>query len=153
MVICRPLHYQLLMKWSVCYSLTAYVWFFSFMINVVPSLAMPLKLCYRNQINHFMCEILPVTKLSCTDISMNELEIFCLTFVSLLPPFILILFSYAYVISSVLKICSAGQYKAFSTCASHVVVVFLFFSTGMFTYFGPSAQYSSNQEKYVSVFM
>ncbi|CAI9562582.1 unnamed protein product [Staurois parvus] len=45
-----PLHYRLLMKWSVCYSLTAFAWFFSFMINVVPSLATPLKLCHENRI-------------------------------------------------------------------------------------------------------
>nr|DBA25550.1 TPA: hypothetical protein GDO54_009926 [Pyxicephalus adspersus] len=74
--ICRPLHYRLLMKWSLCYGLTIFVWLFSFMINMVPSLFTPLKLCYQNQINHFMCEILGVTRLSCVDISMNELEIF-----------------------------------------------------------------------------
>ncbi|XP_018427474.1 PREDICTED: olfactory receptor 2B6-like [Nanorana parkeri] len=123
--ICRPLHYHHLMKWRVCYCLTAFVWFFSFMIIIVPALATPPKLCDQNQINHFMCEVLAVIKLS---------------------------FSYAYIISSVLKIHSAGQYKAFSTCTSHAVVVFLFFGTGMLTYFGPRSQYSSNQNKYVSVF-
>ncbi|XP_073418055.1 olfactory receptor-like protein OLF3 [Dendrobates tinctorius] len=150
--ICRPLHYPILMRWSVCYQLIAFMWVFSFMINVFPSLLVPLKLCHRNQINHFMCELLAITKLSCEDIHFNEVGIFSISFFSLLLPFVLILVSYICILSSVLLIRSAGRSKAFSTCTSHVTVVLLYFGTAMFTYFGPSSQYSSNREKYTSIF-
>ncbi|KAG9471540.1 hypothetical protein GDO78_014396 [Eleutherodactylus coqui] len=150
--ICRPLHYPILMRWNVCYQLIAFVWIFSFMIYIFPSLLVPLKLCNRNQINHFMCELLAVTRLTCEDIHFNEMGIFSISFVSLLLPFVLILVSYVCILSSVLMMRSAGRSKAFSTCSSHVIVVILFFGTGMFSYFGPSCQYSSNQDKYTSIF-
>ncbi|KAM3931060.1 olfactory receptor 2G3-like [Leptodactylus fuscus] len=150
--ICRPLHYPVQMRWSVCYRLTAFVWIFSFMIYIFPSLLMPITLCNRNQINHFMCELLAVLKLSCGDLYMNELVIFSTSFISLLLPFMFIIISYLCIISSVLKIRTSARYKAFSTCTSHIIVVALYFGTGMVTYFGPSSQYSSNQEKYISIF-
>nr|DBA25545.1 TPA: hypothetical protein GDO54_009921 [Pyxicephalus adspersus] len=149
--ICHPLHYPVMMRWSVCYQLTAFVWILSFVVCVVPSLSMPMSLCY-NEINHFMCEMLAVVKITCGDIGLSELMIFFLSFVSLLLPFIFILISYVCIIYSVLKIKSAGRSKAFSTCTSHITVVGLLFGTGMLMYFGPSSQYSSNREKYVSVF-
>ncbi|KAG8552271.1 hypothetical protein GDO81_006457 [Engystomops pustulosus] len=150
--ICRPLRYPVLMRWSICYQLVAFAWVCSFMIYVFPTLLVPLKLCNRNQINHFMCELLAVTKLTCEDIHFNEVGIFSISFVSLLLPFLLILVSYICILSSVLGIRGAERSKAFSTCTSHVIVVILFFGTGMFTYFGPSSNYSSDQDKYVAIF-
>lgn len=150
--ICRPLHYQVTMRWSVCYWLTAFVWMLSFMIYILPSLAMPMTLCNRNQINHFMCELLAVIKLSCGDIYLNELVIFSISFISLLLPFLLIILSYILIISSVLKIRSAKRYKAFSTCTSHIIVVVLYFGTGMLAYFSPSSVYTTDRVKFVSVF-
>ncbi|KAM3931052.1 olfactory receptor 2A12-like [Leptodactylus fuscus] len=122
--ICRPLHYPVVMRWSVCFHLTAFVWIFSFMICVIPSVFTPMPLCYPNLINHFMCEILAIVKLACGDIRLT----------------------------SVMKIKSAGRSKAFSTCSSHITVVALFFGTGMSMYFGPSSEYSSDREKYLSIF-
>ncbi|XP_018427473.1 PREDICTED: olfactory receptor 2A5-like [Nanorana parkeri] len=150
--ICRPLHYTVLMRWSVCYILTAFMCTASFVIYLLPSLLMPLELCYPNQINHFVCEVLAVIKLACGNIYLSELVIFSTSFISLLLPFVFIIVSYVCIICSVLKVHSAGRSKAFSTCTSHISVVSLFFGTSMIMYFGPSSQYSSNQQKYVSLF-
>ncbi|KAM3931050.1 olfactory receptor 5AR1-like [Leptodactylus fuscus] len=152
LAICRPLHYPVLMRWSICYWLTAFVGLLGFIIFVLPSLLMPVPLCYPNQVNHFMCEVLAVLKLACDKIYMSELVIFYSSFISLFLPFLFIIISYTCIIASVLKIRSAGRLKAFSTCTSHISVVVLFFGTGMTMYFGPSSMYSSNQEKYISVF-
>ncbi|XP_073418051.1 olfactory receptor 5AP2-like [Dendrobates tinctorius] len=150
--ICRPLHYPVVMRWSTCFHLTAFVWIFSFMTCIIPSLFTPMKLCYPNLINHFMCELLAILKLACGDIHLSAILIFSISFISLLMPFMLIIISYICIIASVLKIKSAGRSKAFSTCTSHITVVALFFGTGMFMYFGPSSEYSSDREKYVSIF-
>nr|DBA25558.1 TPA: hypothetical protein GDO54_009934 [Pyxicephalus adspersus] len=149
--ICQPLHYPLLMRWSICYRLTAMIFFLSFMMCIFPSIFTPVVLC-GNRINHFMCEILAILTLSCDNISSNEAVIFSISFLSLFFPFILIIISYACILSSVLKIQSAGRAKAFSTCSSHLAVVGLYFGTVMLMYFGPSSQYSTNQEKYSSIF-
>ncbi|XP_073529510.1 olfactory receptor 5AR1-like [Phyllobates terribilis] len=149
--ICRPLHYSVLMRWSFCYRLVSLVFISSFMLTIFPSTFSPLTMCY-NRINHFMCEMLAIITLSCEDISYSERNIFFISFITLLLPLMLILMSYAAIISSVLKIRSAGRSKAFSTCTSHLGVVALYFGTVMLMYFGPSSMYSTDQEKYSSIF-
>ncbi|KAM3931051.1 olfactory receptor 2A12-like [Leptodactylus fuscus] len=150
--ICRPLYYPVHMRWSVCHRLIAVVWIYSFMTTVVPSLLMPMRACNPNQINHFACEVLAVIKLSCDSTHSNDVVILFLSFFSLLLPFVFIILSYSFIISSVLKIQSAGRSKAFSTCSSHLTVVVLFYGTAMVMYLGPSSHYLPNQAKYTSVF-
>ncbi|KAM3931047.1 olfactory receptor 2K2-like [Leptodactylus fuscus] len=150
--ICRPLNYLIIMRWSICYELLAFVWVSSFFTTVVPSLFMPIRICNPNQINHFVCEVLPVVKLSCHSTHQSETATFFLTFIVILFPFLFILLSYFFIISSILKIHSAARSKAFSTCSSHLTVVALLYGTALVTYFGPSSRNTSNQEKYVSVF-
>lgn len=150
--ICHPLHYPMLMRWAMCCRLAALVWIMSFLISVVPSLLMPMKACNPNRVNHFMCEVIAVIKLSCENIYLNEVVIFSISFFTLLLPFLFIIITYICIISSVLKIQSVERSKAFSTCTSHIIVVVMFYSTAMVMYFGPSSQYSTDQEKYISVF-
>ncbi|XP_072000320.1 olfactory receptor 2A5-like [Engystomops pustulosus] len=152
MAICHPLNYPVLMRWVVCYRLVVFVWIMSFLISVVPSLLMPMNVCNPNKINHFMCEVIAVIKLSCDNIYMNQLVIFSMSFFTFLFPFSFIIVTYGFIISSVLKIQSVERSKAFSTCTSHIIVVVMFYCTAMVMYFGPSSQYSTDQEKYISVF-
>ncbi|PIO27539.1 hypothetical protein AB205_0010170 [Aquarana catesbeiana] len=42
--------------------------------------------------------------------------------------------------------------KVFSTCTSHLTVVFMYYGSFMFNYFGPSAYYNFPGDKVVSVF-
>lgn len=149
--ICQPLHYPILMRWSMCYKLTALIFVASFLMCTLPSLTSPISVCH-NQINHFMCELLAILKLSCGNIFSNELMIFSISFISLLLPLVLILISYICILASVLKMQSSGRSKAYSTCSSHLAVVGLYFGTAMLMYFGPSSQYSTDQEKYSSIF-
>ncbi|KAM3931068.1 olfactory receptor 8U9-like [Leptodactylus fuscus] len=149
--ICHPLRYPILMRWGNCYRLVALLFIVTFMLCTFPSILSPITICF-NQINHFMCEMLAFIKLSCDDITSNELQVFSVSFITLLLPLLLILLSYAAIIYSVLKIRSAGRSKAFSTCTSHLTVVALYFGTAMLMYFGPASMYSTDQEKYSSIF-
>ncbi|XP_073529515.1 olfactory receptor 2A7-like [Phyllobates terribilis] len=152
LAICLPLHYHVLMKWSMCHRFTALIWIFGLLLIILPSLLMPVALCNPNQINHFMCESLAVLHLSCDRNYSKEYVIFLLSFITILLPFTFIVISYVCIIISVLKIHSAERAKAFSTCTSHLTVVAMYFGTGMVTYLGPSQEKSSNQGKYVSIF-
>ncbi|KAG9468273.1 hypothetical protein GDO78_023112 [Eleutherodactylus coqui] len=149
--ICRPLHYPVLMRRSICYCLTGLLWIISFMVFILPALLMPIDLCYPNHINHFMCEVLAVMQLACDIIYLNELVMFVTTFIALFLPFVFIIVSYACIVSLALKIHSTGRSKAFSTCTSHIIVVILFYGTAIIVYFGASSQYSTNQGKYFSL--
>ncbi|XP_056659725.1 olfactory receptor 5B17-like [Monodelphis domestica] len=63
------------------------------------------------------------------------------------------IFSYLLIFITILKIRSAnGRQKAFSTCASHLTAVFIFYGTCTFMYFQPSSSYSMDSDKMVSVF-
>ncbi|KAM4771270.1 olfactory receptor 5AP2-like [Rhinophrynus dorsalis] len=150
--ICHPLYYHVLMSWKICYKMTAMIFIMSFVMADVPSLAMPVTFCFSNRINHFMCDILAVLKLACGDLHSSELLIFSFSFITLLLPFGLIIVTYLCIISSVLKMHSVGRSKAFSTCTSHVTVVVLYFGSAMIMFFGPPSNYSSDLQKYISIF-
>ncbi|KAG8549032.1 hypothetical protein GDO81_023056, partial [Engystomops pustulosus] len=148
--ICRPLHYPIVMRWSNCFRLTALVWILTFIILILPSIGKPPKLCYPNQINHFMCEALAVTQLSCENTHSSEVIVIT-CFLVLFIPFLFIIASYICILTSILKMKSTRSAKAFSTCTSHVTVVVLFYGTSVVMYFGPSSDYSTKYGKYFSV--
>ena len=63
-----------------------------------------------------------------------------------------ILYSYSKIVSSILGISSAqGKYKAFSTCASHLSVVSLFYCTVLGVYLSSAATHSSQSSAVASV--
>lgn len=60
--------------------------------------------------------------------------------------------SYAHILATVLRILGwAGRRKAFSTCASHLVVVATFYTTTIFMYAWPHTASSFDLNKLVSV--
>ncbi|NXG49644.1 O10C1 protein, partial [Psilopogon haemacephalus] len=59
--------------------------------------------------------------------------------------FLLIVVSYVQILHTIFKIPSAGvKRKTFSTCSSHLIVVTLFYGSGLVTYLRPKSYSSSN---------
>ena len=111
-----------------------------------------LSFCRSNVISHF-CDVPPLLKLSCSDTSMNELLLLTSSGVIAMATFLIVIISYTFIAVAILRIRSAaGRQKAFSTCASHLTTVTIFYSTLSFNYIQPSSQYSVEQEKVISVF-
>ncbi|XP_075056543.1 olfactory receptor 5V1-like [Mixophyes fleayi] len=149
--ICFPLHYTIIMNWKTCKILTVIMWSGSFIIATVPTISKPLVFCRENTLDHFFCDILALLDLVCGDINIYKIIIYVGSLLILLTPFILIVVSYICIISSVLKIHSAGgRSRAFSTCASHLIVVCMFYGTIMTTYMGQTQHFSSNL-KYIAL--
>ncbi|XP_003423187.2 olfactory receptor 5J3-like [Loxodonta africana] len=112
-----------------------------------------LSFCGPNVISHFFCDLPPLLKLSCSDTSMNELLLLIFSGVIAMITFLTVIISYIFMVAAILRIRStAGRHKAFSTCASHLTAVTLFYGSISFSYIQPSSQYSLEQEKMVSVF-
>ncbi|XP_056425569.1 olfactory receptor 11L1-like [Hyla sarda] len=129
--ICNPLHYCTIMNSNFCLLLAMASWSLSFLLSsiVTASISM-LDYCHANTIDHFFCDLPPILDLSCSDISGVQLEIVLLTTPVLIVPFIIILMSYSYILSVILKIPSvSGRKKAFLTCSSHLIVVSVFYGT------------------------
>ncbi|XP_039216904.1 olfactory receptor 2G3-like [Crotalus tigris] len=152
--ICHPLRYTTIMNHSLCFMMVAVTWISSFSISLVHTvMTLRLPLCGRNQVDHFFCELPAFLKLACVDTSLNEVVIFSTSVVFLLIPVSLIMVSYGYIASAVLRIRSAeGRKKAFNTCSSHLMVVWLFYGTAIFNYFQPPSNYSHDQGKMISLF-
>lgn len=152
--ICRPLHYATIMSKQVCLVLVigSYI---AGLISLVShtSLTFSLNFCGSNIINHFFCEIPPLLALSCSDTYVSEILLFSLCGFIEFSTILIILISYLFIFSAILRIRSAeGRHKAFSTCASHLTGVTLFYGTVMFMYLRPTSSYSLDQDKWASVF-
>lgn len=112
-----------------------------------------LSFCGSNVVGHFFCDVPPLLKLSCSDTSLNELLLLIFSGVIAMATFLIVIISYIFIAAAILRICSAaGRQKAFSTCASHLIAMTIFYGTLSFNYIQPSSQYSVEQEKVVSVF-
>ena len=111
-----------------------------------------LHYCGTPHINHYFCDISPLLNISCEDSSQAELVDFFLALMVIAVPLCVVVASYATILTTVLRIPSSrGRHKAFSTCASHLAVVILFYSTTLFTYARPKRMYAYNSNKMVSV--
>ncbi|XP_044868430.1 olfactory receptor 1019-like [Mauremys mutica] len=152
--VCNPLIYNTVMSHAVCLWLVAGSYAAGFTTAVVQvSCTFSLSFCNSNKIQHFFCDIHPLLKLSCTDIHINEIVLFTFSLVIGLPTSLQILVSYSYILSTILRIRSAeGRSKAFSTCASHLTAVTVFYGSTLFIYLHPTASYSLDSNMVLSVF-
>ncbi|VTJ82659.1 Hypothetical predicted protein [Marmota monax] len=137
--ICNPLWYVLIMNRQTCAALLLGSYVGAFLSILAPSvLTAPLPFCGPNVVNHFFCDSAPVLKLVCADTSLAELADFASSVVLLLGSLLLTGVSYTCIIITVLRMPSAqGQRKAFSTCASHITVVTLYYGSSIFIYLRP----------------
>uniref|UniRef100_A0A8C5MT11 Olfactory receptor n=1 Tax=Leptobrachium leishanense TaxID=445787 RepID=A0A8C5MT11_9ANUR len=133
--ICFPLRYMVIMSWTKCNIITITVWTGSFLNIAVPVIIKPFTFCKKSYIDHYFCEVIVVLKLVCENRFYEDIVSISTIFSTFLP-FALILLSYICIIRAVLKIHSAaGRYKTFSTCASHLTVVVMFYGTVLIMYF------------------
>ncbi|XP_057571780.1 olfactory receptor 1468-like [Hippopotamus amphibius kiboko] len=151
--ICFPLHYTTIMSPKLCLFLVVLPWVlttFHAMLHTL--LTARLRFCADNVICHFFCDLSALLKLSCSDTRVNELMIFIIGGLVVVLPFLLIILSYARVVSSILKVPSArGIRKAFCTCGSHLSVVSLFYGMIIGLYLCPSANNSTVKETVMSM--
>ncbi|XP_069486181.1 olfactory receptor 5AR1-like [Ambystoma mexicanum] len=152
--ICNPLLYRVIMNREACVLLLSVAYSGGLLLAVsYTACTFSLRFCRYNQINHFFCEMLPLWELSCTDTYTNKVFILVTVTAVGTPACGIILTSYGYIITTILRIPSAeGRSKAFSTCASHITAVSIFFGTIFFMYLRPSSSFSVTQDKVVSVF-
>nr|XP_031291381.1 LOW QUALITY PROTEIN: putative olfactory receptor 2B3 [Camelus dromedarius] len=145
--ICRPLHYIVIMNPSFCLKMIGFSWLTGFSNSVLQSsLTLNMPRCGHQEVDHFFCEVPALLKLSCADTKPIEAELFFFSVLILLIPVTLILISYGFIRSA------RRRRKAFGTCGSHMVVVSLFFGTGIYMYLQPPLSTSKDWGKMVSLF-
>ncbi|XP_006165984.2 olfactory receptor 7A5-like [Tupaia chinensis] len=151
--ICHPLHYTVIMNPWLCGMLVLASWIIGVPYSLLQTLmALRLSFCTHVEIPHFFCELYQMIHLACSDTFLNAMVTYFATVLLGIGPLTGILYSYSKIISSICAISSAqGKYKAFSTCASHLSVVSLFYCTSLGVYLSAGAARSSPSSAAASV--
>ncbi|XP_058538291.1 olfactory receptor 9K2-like [Neofelis nebulosa] len=150
--ICNPLLYSVHMSRRLCTQLVAGSYLCGWLSSILQvSTTFSVSFCASRVIDHFYCDSYQIEKISCSNLSVNKMVSLSLAAFIILPTIVVIVVSYMYIGTTVLKIPSSeGRRKAFSTCSSHLGVVSLLYGTVSFVYLTPP----SNPElrKVASVF-
>ncbi|XP_075379447.1 olfactory receptor 10C1-like [Mycteria americana] len=151
MAVCYLLHYTIIMNSRICKSLVAGTYICGTAVGLVHTIiTFSLPFCGL-AINHF-CEIQPLLELLCGNTSPSEIQVIVVAVFAIVGLFLLIIYSYIRIISTILKMSSAeSQQKAFSTCSSHVLVMTLFYGTASSMYLRPKSSYSASVDKLLSL--
>nr|XP_020444703.1 olfactory receptor 10J4-like isoform X2 [Monopterus albus] len=133
--ICHPLHYTSIMTRRVQLLLIAGAWGFSTLYPLpVTIFAFLRPYCGLNVVKHGWCDLSSVRRLACADTSVDNIVALFFATLSLLIPGVLILTSYVLIGISISKMGVGQRLKAFSTCAAHLTVVSISFSSISFVY-------------------
>ncbi|KAM5307246.1 olfactory receptor 7A17-like [Glossophaga mutica] len=151
--ICHPLHYTVIMNSQLCGLFVLVSWVTSAVNSLLQCLMLlDLSFCSDLEIPHFFCELKQVVQLACSNTFPNDIVMYFSTGLLGGGPLAGILYSYSKIVSSIRAIPSAqGKYKAFSTCASHLSVVSLFYGTGLGVYLGSVGTHHSQSSATASV--
>ncbi|KFP85280.1 Olfactory receptor 4Q2, partial [Acanthisitta chloris] len=148
--ICKPLHYTAIMSRWVCWVLVSACWAGGFLHSIVQTLlTIQLPFCGPNTINNYFCDVPAVIRLACTDIYVTEWLMVSNSGLISLGCFLVLVTSYTFILVTIRVRLTEGHRKALSTCASHAMVVTLFFVPCIFIYLRPFTTFPA--DKYVCV--
>ncbi|XP_027717152.1 olfactory receptor 5B12-like [Vombatus ursinus] len=152
--VCKPLHYNTTMtsRFCACVAIGCYICGF-LNSSTLTGNTFRLHFCHSNVIHHFFCDIPPLFILSSSVTYIDELVVFFAAVVHSSFTLFFILKSYFLIFIAILRMRSSrGCQKAFSTCASHLTAVSIFYGTAVFTYLHSSSRHSMDADKMASVF-
>nr|DBA32782.1 TPA: hypothetical protein GDO54_000546 [Pyxicephalus adspersus] len=150
--ICQPLLYATIMSSRLCKLLVGGAYFAGFLNSAIHiSLTFALKYWKSNVIDHFYCDIPPLFKLACSNTFLNRVIIFIFGGFTAAICMSTILYSYINILIAILGI-QSGRSKAFSTCASHLTCVSIFYGSLILAYLRTPSAYLHINDKIISVF-
>ncbi|KAI6068355.1 Olfactory receptor 5M11 [Aix galericulata] len=151
--ICNPLLYPVVMSRQLCVGMLVGAYLAGVLSSAIHTVSIfHLPFCHSRRINHFFCDGPPLLALSCSDAWLSGMVVSAVVGFNVLSTTVFILVSYWLVLSAVLQIRSvAGRHRAFSTCASHLVSVSLYYGSSLFMYLRPSSAATLDHDKVVSV--
>lgn len=150
--ICQPLHYETVMSTTKCIQMACFSWLMGLLTSALHTGAtFAISFC-SNIINQFFCEIPKMLRLSCSDMYLIEIGAFAVSGSMYFICFLLVLLSYVQIFKAVMRIPTThGRQKAFSTCLPHLIVLSMFYSSGLFAYAQPLNGTPSQMDLVVAV--
>ncbi|VFV29943.1 Hypothetical predicted protein [Lynx pardinus] len=152
--ICNPLLYVILMPRKLCLQMVTGSYIYGLTVGLVQAVAtFHMSFCGSNVVNQFYCDDVPLIALACSDTQVKELMLWIIAGFNVFFSLIIVLISYVFIVFTILKIHSAaGRHKAFSTCASHLFSITMYYGTLSFMYLRPKSSHSLGKDKFASVF-
>ncbi|KAM9658859.1 olfactory receptor 5P56-like [Trichechus inunguis] len=152
--ICYPLLYYTIMSKHFCVQLVVVTYAVGVFISAVQTgNAFSLPFCGPNIIDHYFCDIPPVLQLACSDTTTANIILLFFSTLVTVPTVSVILVSYAYILVTICRLRSLeAQRKAFSTCASHLTALSLFYGSVFLVYVQPNPESASAYNKILTVF-
>ncbi|XP_075129101.1 olfactory receptor 5AR1-like [Leptodactylus fuscus] len=151
--ICKPLQYYAIMRKDVYIVLAASSWIVGILNALAHAILSSILLfCDSHDINNFFCDLNSIIAISSTDVTSRKIFMITEVFLITILQFLLTIISYVFIFSAILKIrSSAGRMKAFSSCASHLITVILFYGPLTFLYTKPQSEDSKDQDMLLSM--
>ncbi|NXU21598.1 O52K1 protein, partial [Thalassarche chlororhynchos] len=137
LAICKPLHYSAILTGPtiVKLGLAAAVCGIA-IITPLTCTVTSLSYCGPRVIHHSYCEHMSVVKLACGDTRPNSIYGFTAATVMVGSDSILIAVSYMLILREVIGLSSRKAHlKSFGTCGSHIGVILLFYTPGLFSFY------------------
>ncbi|XP_012589581.1 PREDICTED: olfactory receptor 2H2-like [Condylura cristata] len=152
--VCHPLQYTTIMHPKLCLQLALMAWGTGLVQSLIQSpTTLRLPFCSHQRVDDIVCEVPALIQVSSADTTYNEIQMSIASILLLVVPLVIILSSYGAIAKAVLKIkTTSGQRKAFGTCASHLLVVSLFYGTVTAVYLQPKNQYAQERGKFYTLF-
>ncbi|XP_017542851.1 olfactory receptor 10A3-like [Pygocentrus nattereri] len=122
--ICKPLEYHNIMTHQKVVNLLIFIWFFSILeTSVGTALTSQLRLC-GNDIDQLYCFNWDVVKLSCTDVTVNNVYGYIVIFAHVFQA-VLIIISYIRIVRASMK-SKTERVKFMQTCIPHLITLMNF---------------------------
>ncbi|XP_030055156.1 olfactory receptor 52D1-like [Microcaecilia unicolor] len=151
--ICNPLKYSTILTNPVIAKL-GLVGMMRSLCIVSPFIYLLKRLpyCRANVIPHTYCEHMGVARLACADITVNIVYGLTVALLAMGLDFVLIVVSYVLILQAVLRLPSSdARIKAFSTCASHICIILIFYIPAFFSFF--THRFGHNIPPHVHIFL
>ncbi|XP_010606654.1 olfactory receptor 8K5-like [Fukomys damarensis] len=151
--ICNPLLYNVIMSQTRCHVLLGIPYLYSSFVALLITIKTFTSTFCSSQVSHFYCDDVPLSLMLCSNGREVALMINLFAGFNVTSSFLVVLLSYLMILLALCRMHSAeGRKKAFSTCASHLTVVVVFYGTLFFMYVQPKSAQSSDLDKLSSVF-
>ncbi|XP_074158573.1 olfactory receptor 52I1-like [Sminthopsis crassicaudata] len=135
--ICKPLHYQTILTPNMMLGISLAIMVRAIVIMTPLSwMVIQLPFCAFHMVPHSYCEHMAVAKLACADYMPSSLYSLIGSSIIVGSDVSFIAASYSLILQAVFRLSSRdAQFKALSTCGSHVGVMVLYYLPGMISHY------------------
>ncbi|XP_072273072.1 olfactory receptor 1G1-like [Pyxicephalus adspersus] len=152
--ICYPLDYHRILNKNICMLIIMITWICgSLGSSLFICSILKLVFCSTFTIHHFFCDAKALLNISCSGTKMFYIVMYVDFLLFGFLPVVCNFMSYLKIIKVILRIKSKdGRRKTFSTCSSHLIVMAIYYGSGVSVYMMPPSDQYDILEQILTVF-